>query len=650
MAHNGPIGNSGFRNERARYASNREDKVQISEHRQISQYSGSSFGPTIKRPANDEFDMTYQPAFKKEKVQAGCSHSDKMLLIEKSQPGYLSPTKGKEACAKSPKISQSAIQRSGTSVSNFSTDSDIQEITGLSIDPKPSGSCPDSQIDAKSTSSSDVQSTKRSPYICDICKSIFQTKQKWKNHMDTHDSSKRYQCSAPGCGRSFTSQKYLDNHKADHFCRGLECIICGFVGKNKIDIKGHFKQCHLRDIERNSFTAEWNDVKDIFERNIQEILGGHPVQSPINYNLFESITANGNGEQFSPDGTNSTMSVPSFRESGGLSGNGTANLTSPPPPLSTGTNSVSPSRNSCSSGFIQNPPPSDFLEPQFPSVIEQPPQQFNSAMRLDQPHLTRSPNDGPNYPSTAPNFPSQIQNAFDDNWEAQSYSQSNPPSTYNFPNSSFRQQSDDNVTTWMYQMPQEPQSHQYHATPNSASTQPPQALMSYRYSNNNIVRQQSLNTSYQEESSFNCQQQVLPRNGYQQTQPNSNQYPRSYYQNYCQQEYYPQQNHPHLQTYYQQTLQRQKVMNTQSRAQHPQMMRAVDEVSTSYQSIAQQQPQQIYNVGPQQQQVVDQHFTTSWPYSNTEYYNHQPQPNAHSGDFQPTPPATTVPQFPPTEY
>nr|CDS27250.1 transmembrane protein 33 [Hymenolepis microstoma] len=642
MAHNGPIGSSGYRSEHTRYVIDRDESVQISEHRQ---HSSSSFGPTIKRPADDEFDVAYQPVLKKEKV----------FLLEKSQPGYLSSNKCEEVCAKSPSIPQSAIQRNITSASNFPADSDInQEIAGLFTDPKPSSSCPDSLVDAKSTSSSDMQNIKRSPYVCDICKSIFQTKQKWKNHMDTHDSSKRYQCTAAGCGRSFTSQKYLDNHKADHFCRGLECIICDYVGKNKIDIKGHFKQYHLRDVERNTFTAEWNDVKDIFERNIQEILGGHPVQSPINYNLFESITTTGNGEQFSPDGTNSTMSVPSFRDSGGLGGNGAGNLTSPPPPLSTGTNSVSPSRNSCSSGFIQNLPSSDFLEPQFPSVIEQPPQQLNTATKLDQSHPTRSSsNDGSNFSSTAPNFPHQIRNTFDENWETQSYSQSNLPSAYNLPSSSYRQHSGDNATTWMYQMPQEPPSHQYHATSSNASSQPPQtsASLSFRYGNNNTSRQQSVNTfpSYQEEGSFNYgqQQQVIPRNSYQQAQQISNQYQRSYCQNYYQQEYYPQQNLSHLHTYCQQTPQRHRAMNTQSRLQHPQMMRAVDEVSTSFQSM----PQQIYNSGSQQQQqVVNQHFTNSWSYSNTKYYNHQSQPNVHSSDFQATAPAATVPQFTPTEY
>ncbi|VDN96665.1 unnamed protein product [Rodentolepis nana] len=643
MAHNGPIGNSGFRSELTRYMIDRDDGVQISDHRQ---HSSSSFGPSIKRAVDDEFDVAYQPVLKKEKV----------FLLEKSQPEYLSPNKCEEVHATSPKMPQFGIQRNITSAFHFSADPDIiQEIAGLLTDPKPSSSCPDSLVDAKSTGSSDLQSVKRSPYVCDICKSIFQTKQKWKNHMDTHDSSKRYQCAAPGCGRSFTSQKYLDNHKADHFCRGLECIICDYVGKNKIDIKGHFKQVHLHEIERNNFTAEWNDVKDIFERNIQEILGGHPVQSPGNCTIFDSITNAGNGEQFSPDGTNSTMSVPSFRD-GGLSGNGAGNLTSPPPPLSTGTNSVSPSRNSCSSGFIQNlPPSSDLLEPQFPPVIDQP-HKLNTPTKLDQPHATGSSSiDGSNFQSTSPNFPPQIRNIFDENWETQSYSQANLPSVYNLQNSSYRQHSGDNATTWMYQMPQEPLSHQYHATPINASAQPPQATasLSFRYGNNTTSRQQSVNTfpSYQEEGSFNYgqQQQVFPRNGYQQAQQFPNQYQRSYCQNYYQQEYYPQQNHSHLHTYCQQTPQRQRVMDTQSRLQHPQMVRAVDGVSTPFQSM----PQQIYNSGSQQQQqqqVVDQHFTNSWPYSNTKYYNHQSQPNVHSDDFQATASATTVPQFTPTEY
>ncbi|KAM7538438.1 hypothetical protein Aperf_G00000070916 [Anoplocephala perfoliata] len=558
-----------------------------------------------KRSVVDESEFLYRPAPKKEKVQDSSSFSDKMLLVDQPESKTLPLTSFIKTSnefggvnpnhdSRNPELYD--INQAG--ISNTVRGSDVKastypvssgtfpKITDLLIGPGPEGSYSDSQVDARSANSPDAQPSSNNsstPYACSKCSRTFRTKLLLTHHNDVHDPNKTHRCSFPGCERAFRSQKYLDNHMNDQHRSPIsrECPHpnCNFVGSRRSDVKRHIAAAHkqqtnhsfplentsLKEIGENVLSdALLEDFQEVLERNVKEIYERQPVSSPLTHNIFESSVNLGTNDHFSPDGTSSTVSAPSFSNGGCVTG---GNLTTPPPSSSgnlPNCSSFSPGAScSLSAGFVsQNPPPSDVLEPQWTPVED--PKQFNNC-RESAPvtdslgvrstcSLPQSPYDKDycNIPSQA----SQVQCSPVGDWDPSF--QPNGSQGY-LSQSSYGPQPDN---TRLYQMPQ---SQEAYYQPRPLST----TMMPYRY----YERQPMNSMPYPPEGS-----------PYGRSSLNFTEY--GYYQDYCQQHCYYPQNQPQ-QTYYQTAPQRPRMMNTQQRFTAP-TMRSAD-MSTVYQSIPQNQ-------------------------------------------------------------
>lgn len=82
------------------------------------------------------------------------------------------------------------------------------------------------------------------PFICDICKKSFRSKETLRQHMECHKLHKNYNCEV--CGRGFPNKNHLKQHQLSHTdLKPFRCDVCNNFFKSQGRLYNH-KKIHMK--------------------------------------------------------------------------------------------------------------------------------------------------------------------------------------------------------------------------------------------------------------------------------------------------------------------------------------------------------------------------------------------------------------------